>query len=170
MLLAKYMSGDLMLMDLKSKKKVDVIDELVRLLAQAGCVRDVDGFAATIQRREELESTALGGGIAIPHGRDHGVEDLKVAFARSREGVDFRSKDNKPVHLIFMIAAPDSLHREYLQIVAKIARLLKSKIMRETLLRCETPKDVMELVRDFDNMLMEEIEIKTKEGRVLYGG
>jgi fructose-specific phosphotransferase system IIA component len=169
MLLAKYMREDLILTEMKSRKKAGAIEELVELLAVAGVVQDVDSYTATILKREALESTAIGGGIAIPHGRSRGIKELKVAFARSKDGVNFKAKDNKPVYLIFMIAAPDDAHKEYLQIVAKIARLLKSRIMREALVKAETSQDVMELIEDFDNIMIEEIKIKTKQGRVLYG-
>jgi len=76
--------------------------------------------------------------------------------------------DKKPVNIIFMIAAPSDARKEYLQAVAKIARLLKSRIMREALLLSETPKDVMKIIKDFDNMLVEEIKVVTKEGRVIH--
>jgi mannitol/fructose-specific phosphotransferase system IIA component (Ntr-type) len=133
-------------------------------------VENPESFRNTIRKREELESTAIGDGIAIPHGRSQVVKELKVDFARSKDGVDFKAKDRKPVFFIFMIAAPETARKEYLQIVAKIARFLKSKIMREALMKAKTARDVIELIRDFDNMLVEEIQIKTKKGRVLYGG
>jgi len=168
MLLGKHMSDDLILSQIISTKKAAVIEELVDLFCKAGVVDDKGKFLATIQKREQLESTAIGQGVAIPHGRSESVKELKVVFARSKDGVDFKALDKKPVHLIFMIAAPDTVRKEYLQIVAKIARLSKSKVMREALLSVETAQDVMELIRDFDNMLIEEISIKTKQGRVLY--
>jgi mannitol/fructose-specific phosphotransferase system IIA component (Ntr-type) len=97
------------------------------------------------------------------------VRELKVAFGRSERGVDFEALDEQPVHLIFLIAAPKSIHKEYLQIVAKIARLLKSKVMYQALLKAETPQAIMELIGDFDNVLVEDVQVKTKNGRVLYG-
>jgi len=168
MLLGKYMSNDLILCDMRSQKKSEVIEELANLFVKAGVVKDKEPFSAAIRKREELESTAIGQGVAIPHGRSESVKELKVVFARSKNGVDFKALDKKPVHLIFMIAAPDTVRKEYLQIVAKIARLSKSKVMREALLSVETAQDVMELIQDFDNMLIEEISIKTKQGRILY--
>ncbi|MFQ5867396.1 MAG: PTS sugar transporter subunit IIA [bacterium] len=168
MLLGKYMSEDLIICNLTSKGKMEVIEEMVELFVKTGVVKNKEEFCTTIRKREELESTAIGGGIAIPHGRSNSVKELKVAFARSKDGVDFKAMDKKPVHIIFMIAAPLKDRKKYLQIVAKIARLLKSKIMQEALLKTETPKDVMELIQDFDKMLIEEIKIKTKKGKIVY--
>lgn len=168
MLLGKYMSVDLILCDLRSEEKRDVIEEMIGLFAKAGVIRDKEIFRDTIQKREKLESTAIGHGVAIPHGRSHSVTELKIAFARSKNGVNFKALDKKAVYIIFMIAAPEEVRKEYLQIVAKIARLSKSKIMREALQKVETPKEVMELIYDFDNMLVEELEVKLKDGRIIH--
>lgn len=168
MLLGEHINEDLILCDIHSKKKNDAIEEMIELFAKADVVKDKEDFSNAIKRREELESTGIGRGVAIPHGRSSSVKELKVAFARSKEGIDFQALDKKPVYLIFMIAAPTEVKKEYLQIVAKIARLSKSKVMREALQKKENPKDVMELIRDFDHMVIEDISVKTKDGRVLY--
>lgn len=168
MLLSKYMRTDLILCDLRSQEKTDVIEEIADLFAKAGVITDKEIFRDTIRKREKLESTAIGHGVAIPHGRSTSVKELKVAFARSKDGVNFQALDKKPVHIIFMIAAPEELRKEYLQIVAKIARLSKSKIMLEALQKAETPEEVMELISDFDNMLVEEIRVKLKDGRIIH--
>ena len=168
MLLGQLMKEDLITCNLVSKDKIQVIEEMAELFIKTAVVKDKNDFCATIKKREDLESTAIGDGIAIPHGRSDAVNSLKVALGRSKDGVEFASLDKKPVHLIFMIAAPVEARKEYLQAVAKIARLLKSNIMKQALFEAETPKDVMKLIADFDNMVLEEIEVKTKEGRVIY--
>jgi len=168
LLLGKLIDEDLITCSLSSKDKGGVIEEMVELFVKKGIVRDKDDFCTTVKKREEVESTAIGEGIAIPHGRAKTVNSLKVAFGKSKQGVDFASLDKKPVYLIFMIAAPIDVRKEYLQSVAKIVRLLKSKVMKEALFKAETPKDVMRLIADFDNMVIEEIKVKTKEGRVVY--
>jgi len=162
------MSADLMLCDLRAKNKADVIEQLVDLFAQAGVVEDKENFGDTIRKREKLESTAIGKGVAIPHGRSGDVKELKVAFARSKQGVDFKAVDKQPVSLFFMIAAPETAQKEYLQLIAKIARLSKSRVMREALQNVTNPREVLELIQDFDKMLVEDIKVKTKQGRVLY--
>lgn len=168
MLLGEHINEDLILCDIHSRKKKDVIEEMIELFVKADVVKNKEDFSDAIKKREELESTGIGRGVAIPHGRSSSVRELKVAFGRSKEGINFRALDGKPVHLVFMIAAPEEAKKEYLQIVAKIARLSKSKIMREALQKKENPKDVMELIRDFDKMVIEDISVKTKDGRVLY--
>lgn len=169
MLLSELMDEELINCDLTKVDKKDVIAEIAGMLQKEKYVTNKDKFCQSIIKREEIESTAIGDGIAIPHGRSDSVTSLKVAFGKSSKGVSFDAMDKKPVNLIFMIAAPIGARKEYLQAVAKIARLLKSRVMKEALLSCETPKDVMKIIKDFDNMLIEDIRVVTKEGRVIHG-
>lgn len=168
MLLQELIDEGLINIDLKAKAKNAVIEEMVDLLIKEGIISNKQGFVDVIQRRENIESTAIGDGIAIPHGRSPQVERLSVAFARSKKGVDFSSLDKKPVHLIFMIAAPQEARKEYLQAVAKIARLLKSNVMKERLLEADKPPKVMAILKEFDHAAPGELIIETREGRVIY--
>ncbi|MEA3432458.1 MAG: PTS sugar transporter subunit IIA [candidate division WOR-3 bacterium] len=168
MFLSELMDKRLINCGITAKDKKGVIEEMADMFVEAGVVTDKSDFCDSILKREEIESTAIGDGIAIPHGRSDAVKHLKLAFGRSQKGVNFEASDKKLVNIIFMIAAPSDARKEYLQAVAKIARLLKSRIMREALLLSETPKDVMKIIKDFDNMLVEEIKVVTKEGRVIH--
>ena len=168
MLLSELLTPDLVILDLKARDKRDIIAEMVDLFVQSGIVTDKEKFIEMVEKREQIESTAIGGGIAIPHARSEVVKQLRVGFARSKEGVDFDALDRKPVHLIFMIAAPIDVRKEYLQAVAKVARLLKSSVMRKALMDAETKEDVMRVIMDFDGVVPERVEVKTKEGRVIY--
>lgn len=154
--------------DIAARDKKGLIEEMTDMFVEAGVVTNRKDFRDSIIKREEIESTAIGGGAAIPHGRSNAVKSLRVAFGRSKKGVNFDAMDKKPVNIIFMIAAPQDARKEYLQAVAKIARLLKSRVMKEALLLSETPKDVMKIIYDFDNVLIEEIKVVTKEGRVIH--
>lgn len=169
MFLSKLMDERLINCGITAKDKKEVIDEMADMFVEARVVTNKSDFCDSILKREEIESTAIGDGVAIPHGRSDAVRFLRVAFGRSRKGINFEAIDKKSVNIIFMIAAPSDTRKEYLQAVAKIARLLKSRIMREALLLSETPKDVMKIIKDFDNMLIEEIQVVTKEGRVIHG-
>ena len=168
MFLSKLMDEKFIKCDLIARDKRGVIEEMADVFIETGIIANKSDFCDSILKREEIESTAIGDGVAIPHGRSDAVRFLRVAFGRSRKGINFEAIDKKSVNIIFMIAAPSDARKEYLQAVAKIARLLKSRIMREALLLSETPKDVMKIIKDFDNMLMEEIQVVTKEGRVIH--
>jgi len=168
MLLQELIDENLINVNLKSETKDVVIGKMVDLLIKEGIISNEQEFIDVIKKRENIESTAIGDGIAIPHGRSPQVRNLSVVFARSKEGVDFSSLDKKPVHLIFMIAAPQEARKEYLQAVAKIARLLKSNVMKEMLLKADNPSKVMDILKEFDHAAPGELLIETKEGRVIY--
>lgn len=167
-MLQELITEDLIIPQLANKDKEGVMGELCRLFGQAGVVEEVEKFEETIKAREGIESTAIGEGIAIPHGRSESVKRLAVAFGGSKEGVEFNSLDGKPVHLIFMIAAPLDAKKEYLQTVARIARLLKIKALKEGLLQAQSVEDVLKVVEEFDSRYPSEVEVKTKEGRVIH--
>ncbi|MBB6479526.1 PTS sugar transporter subunit IIA [Spirochaeta isovalerica] len=110
---------------LKSKTKDKVIKELLTILKDAGKLKDVKTAQKAILEREELASTGLGGGIAIPHAKIPGVERLTIAIGLSPKGIDFDSLDGQPSTIFFLIlAAPDQTgpHLETLTEIAKISR------------------------------------------------
>lgn len=168
MRLSELMNEKLILLSLKGKKKAEILEEMVECLSKVDILEDKKDFFSSISQREELESTAVGGGVAIPHGRSSSVKKLSIVFARDEDGVDFESLDSKPVHYIFMIAAPQDVRKEYLQAIAKVARLLKSELMKKRLMEVNTDKELMDAIKDFDQLVPEKIEVKTKEGRVIY--
>lgn len=164
----ELINGDLIVIDLAAKNKDDVLEELTECFVRNNVVQDKKGFIADIRKREDIESTGIGEGIAIPHARSESAKELKVVFARAKKGIDFKALDRRPVRLIFMIAAPAELRKPYLQAVAKVARFLKSKVLKKALLEAESPETVMDLVRDFDGVVPESLKVKTQEGRVIY--
>ncbi|MDI6839571.1 MAG: PTS sugar transporter subunit IIA [bacterium] len=168
MLLQELIDEELINCNLTGKNRDAVIEELVELFIKKEIIKDKGEFITGIKKREEIESTAIGDGIAIPHGRSDSVKKLMIAFGRTAQGVNFNAVDKNPVHLIFMIAAPVEMRKEYLQAVAKVARLLKSKIMRDALLKSENPKDVMKVIRDFDGVVPEKLKVKIKKGRIIH--
>jgi fructose-specific phosphotransferase system IIA component len=168
LLLQDYIKEELILCDLKSQEKREVINELIEFLVKKKIIKNKDTFTETILKREELESTAIGKGIAIPHGRSEEVEKMLVIIAKTEEGIDFQSLDGKPVFVIFLIVAPKGVRKEYLQIVAKIARLAKNTSFREGIIHAKNAQEAMTIIKDFDVFLPEEIEVKTKDGRVIH--
>jgi len=167
-MLQELITADLIIPQLANREKEGVISEFSRLFGRAGVVEDVEKFEETIKVREGIESTAIGEGVAIPHGRSETVKRLAVGFGGSKEGVEFNSLDGKPVHIIFMIAAPLAAKKEYLQTVARIARLLKIKVLKQGLLQAQSVEDVLKVVEEFDSRYPSEVEVKTKEGRVIH--
>jgi mannitol/fructose-specific phosphotransferase system IIA component (Ntr-type) len=100
-----------------------------------------------LAKRENLESTGIGDGIAIPHARTDAVQDLILAFARSPQGIDFSSIDGKPSHIIFLIASPEGKKSEYIMALAKLSRLLRKHPVRELLRDAKNPKEIMDIIK-----------------------
>jgi len=166
--LSELVSRDLVVLDIKGRGKEEIIEQMVDLFLQTGVVESESTFLEAINKREEIESTAIGNGIAIPHGRSEGVKRLALVIGRSSNGVDFAALDGQPVYLIFMIAAPATARQEYLQTVAKVARLLRSKPQKEKLLEAKTAEELLKVIEEFDRRFREEIAVKPKEGRIIH--
>lgn len=145
MKIASILQENLINLNIQSKEKLDAIKELVELVAKAKEITDKDEFLKTIIERESLETTGIGDGIAIPHGRTDTIKELVIAFGRSDAGVDFKSLDNNPAHLLFLIASPQNASGIYLRTLAKISRLLKNYDFRRALRTTKTPKEVIDL-------------------------
>lgn len=168
MLLQDVLSEKTIVVGLKGNDKNSVIAELVEILEKAGILSDKQQFLNAVLERESLVSTAIGGGIAIPHAKHESVRKIFAAFGIKKEGVNFDSLDGKPVQIIILVAAPLSMTKEYVQIVARAARLLKSEIMFKHILEAKTERDVIKVIKEFDSILQESLSVETKEGRVLH--
>ena len=134
----------ILFLDHASKK--DALVALAQNLADAPQIKNKKELTTEILKREELMSTAIGCGIAIPHVRLSSVTDLVVSVGISRKDiVDFHPLDDEPVRLIFMIAAASNQHTYYLQTLSWFSSKLKNKALRESLLNAKTPEEVYNL-------------------------
>jgi len=168
-LLEDVLSKKTVVVELKGSDKKSVMEELTECLADEKVLSDKDAFLSAIMEREELESTAIGGGIAIPHAKHESVKKIFCALGMVKNGVEFNALDGKPVTAVFMVASPPDLNREYIQVVARAARLLKSDVMMQKIAAATSPQEIMKVVLDFDRILHKaSVEVSTKEGRVIH--
>jgi len=130
---------------LHGNTKDAVLRELAGALAAVHPEVNAEQLLAVLWDRERLGSTALGGGIAIPHGKLPGLGGVLAAFGRHPLGVDFDSLDGKPSHIFFLLVAPDNSVGLHLKALARVSRLLKDEAFRKRL--CET-SDRAALYRD----------------------
>jgi len=127
--------------------KRDALLALADTLANAPQVKNRQELATELIKREELMSTAIGRGIAIPHVRLSSVTDLVVAIGISQSDIiDFQTLDDQPVRLLFMIAAAYNQHAYYLQTLSFFSAKLKNKELRNALLASKTPQDAYNLL------------------------
>ena len=135
---------------LKGRTKAEVIEELASLVAHTNPEVDYAALVRALEDRERLNSTALGEGVAIPHGKLMGVRRVIAAFGRSRQGIDFHSLDGKPTHLFFLLVAPEDSAGQHLKALARISRLLKDENFRQRLLAAADAKELFAIIRDED--------------------
>jgi mannitol/fructose-specific phosphotransferase system IIA component (Ntr-type) len=129
--------------DLRAATKRDALVEICRVLEGCADVADPSAFEAAILAREEVMSTGIGLGIAVPHAKIPSVKEFVVALGRSKAGIEFHSLDGKPVHLVVLIAGPDNLQSRYLGILAGVTLRLKREEVRRALLAVPDPKDMI---------------------------
>jgi fructose-specific phosphotransferase system IIA component len=138
--------------DLRAKTKEGVLKELADCLAQDREVRDSKLLLEMLKKRESLGSTAIGSGVAIPHGRSLAISSIKILFARHGKGVDFEAPDGEPVRLFFLIVAPpQDRNNEYLPLLGQIAELVKDPDARSRLLEASTFGDLRQILEGGDH-------------------
>ncbi len=148
------LNRDHIVKDLQATGKKDVLVELAQLLAGENGPLNNETVVNVLLEREKLGSTGIGEGIAIPHGKLAGIERIFVGFGRSRAGVDFDSLDGRPVHLFFLIVAPEWSSGQHLKVLAKISRMLKDRAFRERLIEAETVDDLYTVIEEMDRQVL----------------
>ena len=139
---------DLVTLDLQATDRDEAIREMARMLAEDGRVGDVDRYVSDVLAREEEGATGMGMGIAIPHAKSQGVEQVGVAFARSEKGIDFGGDEGgEDSRLLFLIAAPEGSGDMHVSLLAKLSRRLVHRSFRESLHEASSPDEVMDLLR-----------------------
>lgn len=138
--------------DLAAEDKPGVISELVNSLAQAGAINpaEVEGIIAAIMKREELGSTGIGRGVAVPHTKHASVEKLVGTVGVSHSGVDFNSLDGEKVHLFFLLISPPDRPGDHLRALENISRQLRDDTFCRFLKQAQSPNDVKLLLDDAD--------------------
>lgn len=132
--------------NLLSDNKNDVLAELINVLIASGLTMDPAKAIDVLQQREKLGSTGIGDGVAIPHGKVSDLSNLVIAFGRSKKGIPFDAVDGKPVHLFFLLMAPENSAGQHLKVLAKISKLLKTPEFRRKLIDAETTSDLYKAI------------------------
>jgi PTS system nitrogen regulatory IIA component len=153
MKITTFLKRDSIIEGLKAATKETALAELATALMPAGSTDSRDDMVKVLLARERLGSTGIGDGIAIPHGKISGLDDLMIAIGRSNKGVDFNAMDGKPVHLFFLLMAPENSSGQHLKVLARISRLLKDNILRKKLMEAESPDELFNLLVEKDNLI-----------------
>lgn len=138
------------IVNLQSKDKKGVLTEMLKTLQTAKKIANQEKILNILLDREELGSTGIGQGVAIPHGKTDEVNDVVIAFGSSKQGIEFESLDGEPVYLVFLLLAPVESTGIHLKALAKISRILKDKHFRQSLRNAQTVDEVIKLIKEED--------------------
>jgi PTS system nitrogen regulatory IIA component len=141
---------DMVLPDLAADSKHGVIRELATHLAERQGKLKVEDLSRVLIDREELASTAIGEGVAVPHGKMRAVDGIVACLGRSRRGVDFGAMDGQPTHLFFVMVAPESSTGAHLKALARISRVFKDAQFRRRLLEANDGESMYEIMAQED--------------------
>ncbi|HBZ69384.1 MAG TPA: PTS fructose transporter subunit IIA [Deltaproteobacteria bacterium] len=141
---------DAVILDLSSHAKRDVLSEMAHRLAAAEPGLDAQRLLEVLLERESLQSTGIGEGVAIPHGKLPGLKRLIASFARSRAGVDFESIDGLRTQLFFLLVVPEHSGGQHLKALARISRFFRDAAFRKALLEADRIEDVFRSIEEED--------------------
>jgi len=141
---------DASILDLESTTKDDLLAEMARSLAAAEPALEAVALLNVLREREALQSTGIGEGVAIPHGKVQGLDRLVAAFARSTRGIDFDSIDGQPTQLLFLLIVPEQSGGQHLKALARISRFFRDASFREKLLGAGDLEEIFRAIEEED--------------------
>jgi PTS system fructose-specific IIA component/PTS system nitrogen regulatory IIA component len=141
--------------DLKSSQKEDVVKEMVQSLVKAGKVEEgaAKKVIKALMDREELGSTGIGAGVAVPHAKHDSVTDLVGAFGRSKKGINFDALDGEPVHVLFLLLSSKGASGAHLEALAYISRLVRDEKFVRFMREAKDVSGLRDLLKEADETL-----------------
>ena len=147
-------------LDLNTKSKLDVVDELVDLVNDSGNLNDKNEYKKAILAREKLGTTAIGEGVAIPHAKNKSVNKACLAAGVSKEGIDDEAFDDSLSHLFFMIAAPDGANDTHLEVLSRLSTILMDESFRNDLMNSPSVEEFLDLINEKEKEKFPEEEVE----------
>jgi PTS system nitrogen regulatory IIA component len=145
MTLAARLRPSLIFLGLEAKGRDELLRALSERIFAAGAVADAEELYAELRRREELGSTGIGGGVAIPHCKLKGLDQVVLALATAGRAIDYDSADGQPTRVFFVVVSPDGSATEHLRTLADISRWIKDSNQVRRLLDAREPEAVLAL-------------------------
>lgn len=137
--------------DLNTKSKEEALVKLARRVAEIEPAVNQDSVLSVLKEREQLGSTGIGGGVAIPHGKLSEMSRMLIVIGRSPAGIPFDAMDNCPVHIMFLLLAPNNSATSYLKILAKVSRLLKIRKVQQRIMEAPDARFIQKVIEEIDD-------------------
>ncbi len=150
MRLSELLTEAVVKVDLEAEDKEEAFEELVDLLVRAGRLVDREHALEAIRSREELQSTGIGRGLAIPHGKDPSIRELTACLGISHEGIEYDSLDGELVRVVFLLLAEKDNPGPHIEALSQIAKLFMVEGFIEKLVSARSPRDVLAVFAEFE--------------------
>jgi PTS system nitrogen regulatory IIA component len=144
--IAEFLKAEAIVPELNAQTKSDILRELSAALAKTNPNISAVRLAAVLEERERVNSTGVGEGVAIPHGKLHELSTLSASFGVSHQGIDFEAHDKKPTFLFFALVAPENSAGLHLKALARISRLFRNASFREAILQARGAQEIYALI------------------------
>lgn len=151
MKITEILKPDFIIPSIKATDKEGTLIELADFLKEKGVIENKQTLNSALLEREKLGSTGIGENVAIPHAKCDEIQQIITLFGRSTKGIEFESLDQKPVFFICLLLAPTKSTGQHLKALARIARLMKSKNLREEILAAQDEKKIYSLLLEEDS-------------------
>lgn len=135
--------------------KPEVLNNLIDLLQGHPLVQDLETIRTAVFEREEMMSTGVGKGLALPHAKTAAVTDTVAAFAVAREPVPFGAIDNQPVRLLFLLVGTEAAKSQHIKVLSRVSRLMNREAFRERLLKATSAEKVLTIFAESEAELLE---------------
>lgn len=150
MKLIEILSPDVIKIGLTALEKNECFEELIDLLYDAKKITDKERALKAIHAREDMRSTGIGKGVAVPHGKDESIKTIVAAAGTSKDGIEFDAIDGQPVHLVFLVLAENNNPGPHLQTLSEIATCLNVPGLQQKLVNAKTPQEFMSILAQLD--------------------
>ena len=147
------LATDAVILNLGAREKRDVLADMSQALAKVEPQIEADRLLEVLLEREALQSTGIGEGVAIPHGKMVGLDRLVASFARNPDGVDFDAIDGQPTQHFFLLVVPEHSGGQYLKALARISRFFRDATFRQKLVEADSVDDVIRAIEQEDAKL-----------------
>jgi nitrogen PTS system EIIA component len=151
--LADILRESCVIADIKGVTKREILFEMAETLKKAKLIDDVDSVVDIIMERESLGSTGIGDGVAIPHGKMKKLNTILCVAGRSKDGVNFDAVDRQPVHIFFLVLAPEDSASLHLKVLSRISKVLRDQSFRKNILKLSEAHEIYTTIIEADDKL-----------------
>jgi fructose PTS system EIIBC or EIIC component len=152
MKITDYLKTQYVNASVKGRNKNDIIEEMLKLIQPSENILDFEKVRRAVFEREQIMSTGVGNGFAIPHGKSEAVSDIVAGFGITERPIDYDALDDKPVRLVFILIGKENMVGSHIKLLSRVSRLMNSGSFRDKLLTLNSPEKIIEAFRDEESI------------------